>query len=240
MITKTTLFLLLFMNTVILHAQNNKLVELKGRVVADFNDLQNINIINETKNKYQITEEGGFFKVACEVGDTLVFSSISLKSVTLVVKETDIQKEFIIVRMEPLMRQLDEVVIKKSAFDAVSLGILTKPAKTYTPAERKLYTANSGGGFDGLLNTISGRNKMLKKEAIIEKKELAFERMENLVDDKYILETLKIPTDYLNGFKFYVVEDNEFVASLKARNKVRATFLLNELATKYLALIGEK
>jgi hypothetical protein len=49
------------------------------------------------------------------------------------------------------------------------LELFLRPKK-YTPAERKLYTATSGGGIDGLLNTISGRKAMLKKEIIVEKK----------------------------------------------------------------------
>jgi hypothetical protein len=51
------------------------------------------------------------------------------------------------------------------AFRAPLRGIISYgQKKVYTPAERKLYTATSGG-IDGLLNTISGRKAMLKKKS---------------------------------------------------------------------------
>ena len=87
-----------------------------------------------------------------------------------------------------------------------------------SPAERKLYTATSGGGIDGLLNTISGRKAMLKKEIVVEKKENSLARMEVLFDDKYYIETLRIPSDYIRGFQYYCVEDKRFAEALETKN----------------------
>jgi hypothetical protein len=56
--------------------------------------------------------------------------------------------------------------VNESTITAESLGIIPYGQKKYTPAERKLYTATSGGGIDGLLNTISGRKAMLKKKSL--------------------------------------------------------------------------
>ena len=79
--------------------------------------------------------------------------------------------------MTSKITQLDEVKVQKSNIDAVSLGILTKPGKVYTPAERRLKTATGlyasanagtmmGGsvGLDPLINWISGRTALLKSE----------------------------------------------------------------------------
>lgn len=69
-------------------------------------------------------------------------------------------------------------VIEYKNINPVALGIVPANQKTYTPAERKLYTATGGGNryglstsvsLDGIINGISGRTKMLKKEVQVEK-----------------------------------------------------------------------
>ena len=67
--------------------------------------------------------------------------------------------------MVPKSIVLKEVIVNEHPeITAENLGIIPYGQKKYTSAERKLYTATSGNGIDGLLNTISGRKAMLKKD----------------------------------------------------------------------------
>ena len=115
--------------------------------------------------------------------------------------------------MEVLLRQLDEVKIDEyKNINAVSLRILSKPAKKYTPAERKLRTAGElhwyspllipvgGMSIDGMINSISGRTAMLKKEVLVERKEFLLKKITDQFKVDYFTETIKIPTDYVKGF----------------------------------------
>jgi hypothetical protein len=93
---------------------------------------------------------------------------------------------------------------------------------------------------DGLINLISGRTAMLKKELAVEKKEKLLEKIEYLFKEEYFLENLKIPKEYLRGFWYYAVDDKKLVEALNSKNKIMARFIFSDLATKYLELLTTK
>lgn len=229
-------------------------LKLNGKVTADYSDLESIYIINLKTEKATLTERGGYFSIDAKVGDTLMFSAVQFKAIKITLSKEDIEKELFFVKMEPLIRVLDEVRIDEyKNINAVSLGIISPNTKHYTPAERKLKAAGEephwysplliplgGMSVDGLLNSISGRTAMLKKELVVEKKETLMDKISDYYDEKYFTETLKIPPDYVKGFLFYIVEDQKFVEAVNSKNKTMATFVMNELAVNYIALIKEE
>ena len=224
--------------------------KINGKVTADYNDLESIYIVNLKTEKATLSERGGYFSINASVGDTLMFTAVQFKSVKIALKEEDFNKELLFVKMETFIRVLDEVKINEyKDINAVSLGIISSKTKHYTPAERKLKTAsdsdaqigtNTSIGLDPILNWMSGRTTMLKKEVEVEKKELMLTKIQNLYESEYFVETLKIPEDFVKGFQYYIVEDAKFVEALKAKNKTMATFIMNELAVTYKELIAVK
>lgn len=224
--------------------------KINGKVTADYNDLESIYIVNLKTEKSTLTERGGYFSINASVGDTIMFTAVQFKSLKITLKEEDFNKELLFVKMETFIRVLDEVKINEyKDINAVSLGIISPKTKHYTPAERKLKTAsdsdaqigtNTSIGLDPILNWMSGRTTMLKKEVEVEKKELMLTKIQNLYESEYFVETLKIPEDFVKGFQYYIVEDAKFVEALKAKNKTMATFIMNELAVTYKELIAVK
>ena len=221
---------------------------LNGKIIADLSDLQGINIQNSTQKIATETDRSGFFKIKASSNDSIVVSAVQFEGVTLKLKKEDFDKELFFIRLKIQTNYIKEVtVIKdKNGFEA---GVLSKKAKTFTPAERKLNTATnlyptanvgsmSGGsmGLDPLINWISGRTKRLKQELNIEEKELALEKINYLFEEVYFTKTLKIPDDKLEGFLYYIVEDTEFKKALKAKNKTMTKFLLVDLSKNYLKL----
>lgn len=79
---------------------------------------------------------------------------------------------------------------------------------------------------------------MLKKEVEVEKKELLQVKLANKYDKEYIINTLKIPEEYVEGFVFYTAENNRFAEAMRVKNYTMATFILSELASKYRELQG--
>ncbi len=161
-------------------------VELNGKVRAYTDDLEGIYIINLNSNLATTTEAGGYFKISAQENDTLQFSAVHLEGKKVVLKYTDVKSELFFVSMELASYNLKEVVVNQDDINAVDLGILSKPAKKYTPAERRLYTATGGGNtyglntkvsFDGILNSISGRTAMLKEEVAVERKEYTLRKI---------------------------------------------------------------
>lgn len=245
-----TLSIMLF-TAFVAHAQQAERKLLKGKVVANSNDLENIYVANLKTEQGTLTGEGGYFGIAAKEGDTLMFSAVQFKALKIAVKKQDLDGSLFFVKMEILQRQLDEVTISEyKNINAVSLGILSKPAKKFTPAERRLHTATGGGvnqfgtstvvSFDAILNSISGRTAMLKKEVVVERKEFLLKKITDQFEEAYFTETLKIPAEYVKGFQYYLVENAEFAQAMNDRNKTMATFVMNKVATEYLELLSGK
>ena len=211
-----------------------------GKIISDTSNLEGIYVLNSVNKNATTTDKGGYFSINGTIGDSLVLSGFQFKTIKIALSQQNYTKELFFVKIESTVTYLEEVTINQyKNINALSLGILQKPAKQYTPAERRLFTATSGGGIDGLLNLISGRTKMLKKGIEIEKKEMALEKIEHLFDEKYFIETLKIPQTKVKGFEYYCVEDAKFNSVLKSKNKTLAKFLLVDLARNYLLLQKE-
>ncbi len=246
-------FFILFFAVTNIVAQDGTKKVLKGKVIAHSTDLEGIYIVNKNSDLSTLTEKGGFFSIPAKVGDTLLFSAIQFKGIQLVLKKLDFENELFFVKMEILFTQLEEVTINQyKNINAVTLRILDKPAKKYTPAERKLRSAEElhwyspllipvgGMSVDGMINSISGRTAMLKKEVEIERKEFLRKKITDQFTEDYFIETLKIPTEYVSGFQYYLVEDAAFEIAINEKNKTKATFIMITLAVDYLKLLNEK
>ena len=245
MIKKLFFYFLIF--PVLGFSQNDTII--KGKIVSESNLLEDIHVINLTENKGTVTDSRGYFQIKAKVSDTLQFSAINLKAIRYVLKESDLNKDLLFIKMESLINELDEVaIIQYKNINAVSLGIVPANQRTYTPAERKLAAAEDfkwysplliplgGMSVDGLINSISGRTSMLKKELVVERKEMLQAKTSDYFERSYFVETLNIPEDYVDGFMFYIVENERYTRAMKDKNKTMATFILSELATEYLKL----
>ena len=214
---------------------------LHGKIIVDSGNVYGVTIINLVNEKSVISDSNGEFFILAKVDDLLVFTSINLEYHRRQIEEKDMKQEIIVIKMTAKITELEEVIINKHPeINAVSLGISPKGIKKYTPAERRLYTALSTPG-DALLNLLSGRTAMLKKEIEIEKKERLLVVFGALYeDDNYFTKTLKIPADYVKGFQYYCIENKKFGEVLKTKNKTQIEFLIVPLAVKYNELISEK
>jgi hypothetical protein len=236
-------------------AQESISGKLNGIVSADMSNLEGIYVINLKTEKAVITGKEGDFSIAAVPGDTLLFSATQFKKVRVVLKQENFEEEFLDVKLTPIINQLREVIVKRyDNINAVSLGIIPKGQKKYTAAERKLYTATdldakgdaggmAGGSVsgDGLLNYLSGRTAMLKKEVEVEKKQSYIKLLDMLFDTNHFINKLKIPSQYVKGFEYFAVENIKFTRVLDSKNKITIEFLLGELATQYNEMIaGEK
>ena len=235
---KITLQLVLFFLVQVTFGQTEKIQEIRGKISADSVAVDRVNVLNLTSEKATVSDASGFFVLPVKTGDILVFSAVNLETLRKKIGLQDLSKEIIIIQMIPKSIILKEVVVNESAISAESLGIIPYGQKKYTPAERKLYTATSGGGIDGLLNSISGRKAMLKKDIIVEKKQQLLARIDGLFEDKYYTETLKIPSDYIKGFQYYCIDDVPFANALRAKNKTMLFFLIVKLAENYNEIIA--
>lgn len=223
---------------------------LNGKVSAPSQALDGIYVLNLTSKKETVTKEGGYFTIPSKVGDSLMFSSIQYKGKIVSLEAQDFKDDLFHVKLETMINQLDEVmVVKYKSFNAYDLGIIAKPAKIYTPAERKLRTAsgldaqvglNTSMSVDPLFNMLSGRTAMLKKEVEVEKRERWIDQIENLYSEDYIINKLEIPAEHFKGFQYFAVENKRFSEAIGKKDKSLARFLLGELAKKYNQILEDE
>ncbi|WP_433835463.1 carboxypeptidase-like regulatory domain-containing protein [Flavobacterium anhuiense] len=199
--------------------------------------VEGVNIVNNTTQAATISDADGNFSIAAHEGDVLVFSAVNLDPVKRRLTAEDLAVSSLVVKMTAKEVELKEVVVNENAnINAENLGIVPYGQKKYTPAERKVYTATSTS-IDKLLNKISGRTAMLKKEVNVEKKEALFRKLEYLFEENYYTDRLKIPLDDIKGFQLFCVDDAEFAVSLNTKNKTMSMFLITDLARKYLTIL---
>ena len=223
--------LLLFM-TFCTWSQNSNEKLLHGKIVADSASVFGIDVVNLGNEKVTVTNNKGEFYILAKSDDILVFSSMTLEMKRMLVDEDDLKSETITIYMTQKINELNEVIVKKNAAEGISI---IPGQKHYTPAERKLYTATSGL-LDAPLNWLSGRTEMLKKEIVVERKERMLNKIGVLYEDKYYIQTLKIPEIYIDDFQRYLIEDKEFAAALKVKNRTMMLFLISKLAVNYNAI----
>ena len=212
---------------------------LNGKIVVDSLSGENINILNSRTQKATVSAADGRFSIAVKLGDLLILSSFNLETKRKYIRPEDLKGELVILKMSLSANQLDEVKVNENAeINAKNLGIPTAQ-KVYTPAERKVRTATTGL-FDPLLNKMSGRTKMLKKQVLVERNEKLLLKLDGLYEDEYYTGVLKIPEDYIGGFQYYIIEDTEFARALEDKNKSLTMFYVKKLAVDYVNLIQEE
>lgn len=228
---------ILFLFVQIGFAQKTVSKEILGQIFEQSTSVEAVNIINNTTQVTAVSDKNGMFSIVVKEGDVLVFSAVNLEGFRRRITAEDLNSPLLQIKMTAKEVELKEVIVNENAnITAENLGIIPSGQKKYTAAERKVYTANSTS-VDKLLNGISGRTAMLKKEVIVEKKEALFRKLEYLFEDNYYTERLKISAEDIKGFQLYCIEDPEFAVSLDSKNKTMSMFLITNLARKYLIIL---
>ncbi len=226
------LFLLLLIGSACFGQSNDERL-IHGKIISDGVSVEGINVVNLVNEKYTTTDINGEFYILAKTDDLLVLTAINFEYTRKLLDERDLESSIITIKMIPNITPLNEVIINQYPnINAEELGIIGKGQKKYTPAERKLYTAQSGP-VDIIANIISGRTAMLKKEVEVEKKEMLLARLEIQFEDQLYTENMKIPSDHIRGFQHFLIEDAEFVAALKAKNRTMMRFIMARKAETY-------
>jgi len=246
-------YIFLFIILLVNHSVFSQEKLISGRIVVKDATVQGVHIINLVNEKEAISDVDGKFAILAKTEDLLVFSAVHLDYMRKIIEDTDYNSGTIIIQMTSKINQLDEVEISENNINALSLGILSKPIKSLTPAERRLkagtgievypsFGTMSGAaiGTDALINWISGRTKLLKQELKLEKKEILLRKTDGLYEDSYYTDTLKIPKDYIKAFQYYCIENEKFVTAINAKNGPMVAFVMSELAFEYNTLLKDE
>jgi hypothetical protein len=203
-------------------------VDISGKIESAVN-VENIHVINKTAKVFTISNINGDFKISVKLNDTLVFSSVQHITKTLVIDEAIVLKKSVKVVLEEQINQLKEVIVGKTLsgnllkdidntegvppINFYDVGIPGYTGKIATQSERRLNEATTGGGFiplNPILNAISGRTKMLKKQVALEAKdELLFSIKTRL--SKVFFELNPLEESLITDFFYFCQEDENFM-----------------------------
>ena len=246
------LYLFLAFSATNVMSQETLRKQLSGKVTVDVSLIE-INVLNVVTGKTTRTNKDGNFFILAKTDDILVFSAINLETFRRTIKPNDFGVSVLLIEMVSKVIELKEIVVNKyPEINAKSLGIIPRNQRTPTSAERRLATAGDfkpimllsllGGSMplDPLINKINGRTKRLKKLVVLEKKEEYVKLISELYSQEYLTIKLGIPADYVNGFKYFAVENEKFTITLKSNNKTMTTFIIGELASKYNEIIASE
>ena len=242
--TKITLpFFLLFITTIGI-AQTRK--QIQGKIVVSNASASNVLILNLNTEQEVKSDRNGNFVILVQLDDVLLFSSENLNFFRKLIGETEFQLEKLEVEMTSKALVLEEVeIVDNKSYNAVDLGILQRPAKSYTPMERRLKTAGDfkpihllgllGGSvqLDPIFNAINGKTKRLKKEILLERNIRKLENFRAFFPEKELVEDLKMNSDEVSEFTYSILDEKEFETLLENRDKSKMQFYLIEKYSQF-------
>ena len=243
--------MLLFFYSFFIHAQDMAEKVINGTIICDSSSVEGVHVLNLVNEKSTVTDRNGHFSIVAKQGDLLVFSAVHLNYWRKSIKEDDFKTGFLEVIMTPKEVKLNEVVLTEyTKINAQELGIINYKPKAYTPAERKLRPTKITQmdliglmafrlPLDPLLYWATGRTKMLKNDLKIEKKELLLRKLNDWNDNEFYANQLKIPKEFVDGFKYYIIYDDELLSYLQSNNKIQGNFRISKLATDFLIYMEE-
>ena len=234
--------------SIVAFSQSEK--NISGQLICKDAALQGITILNLVTEKEAISNFEGRFSIAAKPEDLLVVQSSNFEYLRKIVADDDFKKETIFIYLVKKIEQLEEVkIVNYSKINTVDLGIQQTAAKTYTPAERKLRTATAlyaqatvgsmaGGsmGLDPLINAITGRTKMLKRNLSLDQTRRRALKLSEMFLDSYYINTLKIPEKSVKAFHYFAADDQNVINGLALKNKFLVSFALINVSEEYLKL----
>lgn len=235
-------------------SQAQETIVLKGKVLNDTIEVASLTVVNVSLKRGTITNVRGDFEIEVRKGDTLHISAVQYESRQLLINEPIFNRKKISLYLIPKINELDEVKISNidlsgdlskdignATFDVYidprDLGIPANRQPTMTPEARRLYSATSGAGPVGLLiNTISGRTKMLKRHVEISKLRAAVEQKRENYSDSLFMKSLNIPPQFIEDFVYYIFEDKEAIHMVDTGNNLKLLDYMIAKSPEYLKL----
>jgi hypothetical protein len=236
--------------TFLVHAQERERVLINGKIIVKSAPVEGVHVLNLVTEKASVSNALGEFQLAVNEDDLLVFSAVNLNYWRKSIRESDIKNGYFEVEMTSKEEKLDEVIVTEyTKINAQNLRIIDYKPRVYTPAERKLRATQIKTidlinfnsvliPLDPLLYWVTGRTKLLKGELAIEKKELLLKKLDNWNEIVFYLHELKIPIENVDGFKFFIIYDEELMGFLASDNKIHGNFRIATLANEFLTYLN--
>ncbi|MFT5215918.1 MAG: hypothetical protein ACI83H_001035 [Glaciecola sp.] len=240
-------------------------VEIEGQVFGE-SDVEGIHVINKTSNKNTTTTPIGTFTIYAKLNDTIVFSSIQYKLIAVRVTSETIAQKKIFISLEEHVNVLDEVLVGKvlsgdleldvknanieKPIDFYDVGIPGYTGKPKTQSERRLHEADAGKmipsigfgfsvNFYKLINTLSGRTKMLKEHVRLEANVVLMYKIKTELSEEFFKTNL-LDEGLIMEFFYFCSEDENFVIRCNGKSQIDIWLFLEEKYDEFKINLNSK
>ncbi len=222
----------------------DKRIEVIGSLSDKIGQVVNAHILNKTSKKGTFSDDNGSYTIKVKLGDELEITSIQHHTQKITIANIIIKTKKLNISLHLKDYLLDEVAIKKTELSGIliadsknikrsdrekvmeNLGF-NPHVKKIPQIDRKIYTASSSAGLiplDLIINTITGRIGLLKKEKKLLEKEQKMKVIENLYG-KLIIQQLKIDSTEVARFIYFAHFDKNFDKAFKSNDLKLINFL---------------
>lgn len=224
-------------------------VNLKGKIgTTEDIDVEGINIYNLSTSKGTVTNVMGEFQIVVSINDSLAISAVHIQDKKIVIGAEQVKTKKIVINLSEKMNALSTVTIHrpltgylasdaniipvKESITAKSMGLPNADLPKLTKSQRQLYTATTGP-VDILVNALSGRTKMLKKQIELEKIAVLTLALLDKFPETYFTDGLKINKLEVYSFIFFCEDDPDYQRVMK-RNSMDIIEFLEKKSQEYL------
>ena len=231
-------------------------IVLKGEILNDGVDVSNLTVVNRSSQIGTTTTKTGFFQIKSQLGDTIVISALQYEPRVFKVTASIFKKGSVALYLTPKITELDQIAISnigltgdifkdvaktryKPVITAKKLGLPVNTAPHRTVEERRYYTATTSSGgipLDGLLNSITGRLKMLKHHIAVSRLQQRVKDTRAVFSDNMYHTEFGVPKEYIEDFIYFVIADKKAIPIMESSNSLELLEYLRNSAIAYRKL----
>jgi len=247
-------------------AQVDSRIEVKGKIIVDVEDLENITIYNTSSNKGAVTDSTGNFKIEVALNDKIKISSVQLMPFTTKITEAVIDTKVLKVYLKEYINTLDEVVllpydltgdIKTDALDAKVSDAIIFDFESFDNFEMpddylsKVDNIAVGSQNNRIGYQLNGmpiikrfaklifKNKNKKKDYKDSRLVTPISNFSKMFKPSYFVDNYNIPEDKVQSFIGYVEESQFDIKLLEPKNKLKLIAYLHSKSKTFLAIKNE-
>lgn len=212
---------------------------IRGQIVAVSKQTEGVLVKNKQLKTTTISIKGGFFSIQAQENDSLVFSAVHLKKMVYRISKNDFKNTLLLIPMDTTSVVLKEIlVINPQNFSSgFELSDLNKKQLSNITENLVNPIATSNTGMLNLTSTLGKLIQLIKgkpKPNIIKISEDNLELLNRFFSTDFYNQELKIPSEYINGFKYYCLEKPEIKEALNQKQKNVLELLLYQCADEFL------
>lgn len=193
---------------------------LKGKIISEIDNYEEILIINSTRNTFSKIDAEGEFEIIAFLNDTIKINSHSYKDARFTVSKKHFENS-VQISLKDNIEDLKEIIIDSNFINDEELDEINQQLQSQLKNDIKnnpyQYTKpNSGGNLFALVGLAI--DLFRKKTPKSTETSIVFINHQDLItyfekDDRFLIEELKIPKNQISYF-FLFIEDQKISAEL--------------------------